>query len=88
MTGKHVIPWAYSGEGGADAILAQHGGLEGAVTSVLGEPAEELKPGCVVLWRIVDDVGLGISIGFDKIVVLTKGGRLHELSADYVDVAW
>ena len=89
LTGKHVIPWAYSDEGEANAILEKHDGLEGAVTSVLGVPSQDMSRGDVVLWNLLDLQGLGIYLGFEKVAVIdAKSGRLHEIPSDYVDASW
>ncbi len=62
LTGDNPIPWAYSSQKEAEAILAEHGGLVRAVSAVMGKlrPTKVLEPGDPVIYRFPGVVGLGV----------------------------
>ena len=88
LTGDHKIPWTYSGEDEANKIMGEHGGLEGAVTSVLGEPINNPQAGNVVMWEVKGLQGLGIYLGFDLVATVLDQKGLCEIPFRYVIRSW
>ena len=69
LTGKHLASaFRYKDEKTANAILDKHGGLEGLLTHVLGEPVNE---GRVCLSRMSDGRDIAGVVWRDRIVVRT-----------------
>ena len=89
LTGVHRIPWRYSTEEQVVEILTRRGSLGGAVDFCLGKPAKTIAPGNVCLWTIMGLTGIGIAVSASHVAVIdASSGRLHEISADFVDRSW
>ena len=69
LTGTHPCPWLvgkYHDREGAEAILAEHGGLEALATQLLGPPlsgAAFARRGDVVLFEEEGERRLGLCVG-------------------------
>ena len=72
ITGKdHIAAFDYANEDAAKAIINKHGGLGELVTSVLGEPSDELLDGDPILIRLpgMPDPALAVKFGNEAVAL-------------------
>ena len=90
LTGKDYIPdYVYDSEQAADRIVADAGGLEPLVTSVLGEPTtsiDTLPDGSPVLLQFGRQHIMGIKLADDAVCISTNG--MLRVSSGHVTKGW
>lgn len=78
LTGRDVGAIPYATEGEARRILARHGGLEGLIEDILGEPADHARPGDVVLVRLGDGISAaGVNAGYAAFTIHPVDGLVR-----------
>lgn len=94
LGGPQIIDFEYHGESEATAIINAKGGLRGVVTSLIGEPVDELselRRGDPVMFNAKGIEGLGIVESKDFFVALAetkRGARVAIFPMDYVVCGW
>ena len=87
LTGRdHLETFNYASEAEAMDIIAKNGGLRETVSSVLGQPADELEDGFPVLCEVNGLELLGVKLG-ESAVCLTKKG-LAQVRPEFIKCGW
>ena len=90
LTGKDYIPdYVYDSEQAAERIIADAGGLEPLVTSVLGKPTtfiDALPDGSPVLLQFGRQHIMGIKLDPDAVCISTNG--MLRVSSGHVTKGW
>lgn len=76
----------YSTARGAAGLIRRHGGLAGAVTSVLGDPVQRARRGDVVMFESMFGPALGVCVGPQIAARGPDGLVLLDMSA--AQMAW
>ena len=89
ITGKdHIAAFDYANEDEANAIIKKHGDLGALVTSVLGEPSDDLLDGDPILIRLpgMPHPALAVKLG-NEAIALGKSRFIH-VSERYWSKGW
>ena len=77
----------YQSKAEADSIIATHGGIEGLVRSILGEPSDQLEDGDPILLKL-PLVGEALSVKLGDVAVALSEVRLITVSDRYWQMGW
>lgn len=87
LTGvDHAAKFDYATGTGARKIMLEHGGLEGLLEHILGEPSEP-KPGSVCTYDLPSGVGCGVYTGYCIWAIIPEDG-LMRFPSELVRMAW
>lgn len=91
LTGHNYLAGVeYASEAEAGEILRRSGGLSGALSDVLGEPApiSALTPGDIVLVRWRDLELAGVYLGTSKVAGIDMAGNIVEIPLKLCPFGW